>query len=88
MDECSKDAMRNDYSADKPIKTSKDQRVFTGNKRLYNLKEASTYLGRSVWSVRELIWAGKLPIVRDGRRIFIDILDLEKFVENNKSTYI
>ena len=70
------------------MKTSKDQKIFAGNKRLYNLKEASVYLGRSVWSVRELIWAGKIPVVRDGRRIFIGILDLEKFVEENKSTYL
>ena len=70
------------------MKISKDQRIFTGNKRLYTLKEASTYLGRSVWGVRELIWAGKIPVVRDGRRIFIDILDLERFVEMNKSTYV
>ena len=70
------------------MKTSKDQKIFTGNKRLYTLKEASAYLGRSVWGVRELIWAGKIPVVRDGRRIFIDILDLEKFVESNKSTCI
>ncbi len=68
------------------MKSSKDQRIFAGNKRLYNLKEASPYFGRSVWSMRELIWAGKIPIVRDGRRIFVDILDLEKFVETNKMT--
>ena len=74
----------------KPIEseTLKDNKVFISNKRLYTLKEASTYLGRSVWGVRELIWAGKIPVVRDGRKIFIDILDLEKFVESNKSTYI
>ena len=72
----------------KASKSSKDKVVFTGNKRLCNLKEASAYLGRSVWSVRELIWAGKIPVVRDGRKIFIDIIDLEKYVENNKSTYI
>jgi hypothetical protein len=51
------------------------------------LKEASTYLGRSIWGARELIWSGKIPVVRDGRKIFIDILDLEKFVEENKATY-
>ncbi len=70
------------------MKLSKDQRIFTGNKRLYTLKETSTYLGRSVWGVRGLIWAGKIPVVRDGKRMFIDILDLEKFVENNKTTYV
>ena len=70
------------------MKPFKDQRTFTNSKRLYNLKEASIYLGRSVWGVRGLIWAGKIPVVRDGRKMFIDILDLEKFVESNKSTYV
>jgi excisionase family DNA binding protein len=70
------------------VKTSKDQKIFTDNKRLYTLKEASMYLGRSVWGVRELIWAGKIPVVKDGRKMFIDILDLEKYVEENKSTYV
>jgi hypothetical protein len=74
----------------RPIKSTfwKNNGVFTGSKRLYNLKEASTYLGRSIWGARELIWSGKIPVVRDGRKIFIDILDLEKFVEENKSTYM
>jgi len=70
------------------VKTFKDQRIFTGNKRLYNLKEASVYLGRSTWGVRTLIWNGKIPVVRDGRKMFIDVFDLEKFVESNKSTYL
>jgi hypothetical protein len=49
------------------------------------------YLGqrayRSIWGVRELIWSGKIPVIKDGRKMFIDILDLEKYVENNKMTY-
>jgi hypothetical protein len=57
-------------------------------KRLYSLPEASIYLGRSLWSTRELVWAGKLPIVRDGKRIFVDIVDLENYVTRNKTTYI
>ena len=58
-------------------------------KRLYNLKETAQYLGRSVWGVRELIWAGEIPIVRgDGnRKIFLDIKDLDEYVRRNKSTY-
>ena len=58
-------------------------------KRLYTLKEAARYLGRSVWGVRELIWAGEIPIVRgDGnRKIFLDIKDLDEYVRQNKSTY-
>jgi excisionase family DNA binding protein len=57
-------------------------------KRLYTLPEAAKYLGRTLWSMRELIWAGKIPIVRDGKRIFIDFNDLESYIAKNKMTYI
>jgi excisionase family DNA binding protein len=57
-------------------------------KRLYTLPEAARYLGRTLWSMRELVWAGKLPIVRDGKRIFVDINDLELYVTKNKMMYV
>jgi len=59
-------------------------------KRLYTLKEAGEYLGRSAWSMRELIWAGKIPVVRGegARKIFLDIEDLNKFINQNKSVYL
>ena len=44
-------------------------------KRLYSIKEASVYIGRSVWALREMLWAGKMPYVKDGRRILLDIND-------------
>ena len=53
-------------------------------KRLYSINEASVYLGRSVWAVREMLWAGKLPCIKDGRRILLDIKDMEAWVEKNK----
>ena len=58
-------------------------------KRLYTLKEAADYMGRSVWSIRELIWSGALPVVKtDGaRKIYLDILDLNQFISRNKSVY-
>ena len=57
------------------------------DKRLYTLKEAAKYLGRSVWSMRELVWAGEISIVRENgkRKIFIDIKDLDAYIERNKS---
>jgi excisionase family DNA binding protein len=58
------------------------------SKRLYTLNEAAKYLGRTLWSMRELVWAGKIPIVRDGKRIFIDFNDLESYITKNKMTYI
>ncbi len=57
------------------------------SKRLYTLKEAAEYLGRSEWGMRELIWAGKIPVVREGRKIFVDVDDLVAYVERNKEVY-
>ncbi len=57
-------------------------------KRLYNLPEAAQYLGRTLWSMRELIWKGSLPIVREGKRIFVDRVDLDAYIERNKITYV
>jgi len=58
-------------------------------KRLYTLKEAARYLGRSAWGMRGLIWAGEIPIVRGegNRKIFVDVTDLDAFVNRNKSIY-
>jgi hypothetical protein len=56
--------------------------------RLFSLKEASIFLGRTLWSMRELVWAGKIPIVRDGKRIFVDVVDLENYITKNKTTYV
>lgn len=58
-------------------------------KRLYTLKEAANYLGRSEWGMRELIWAGKIPAVREqgARKIYVDIEDLDAFIKQNKFAY-
>jgi len=58
-------------------------------KRLYTLKEAAAYLGTSVWRMRELIWQGSIPAVTlaGGRKIYVDIKDLDAFIEKNKTVY-
>ncbi len=58
-------------------------------KRLFTLKEAAAYLGRSEWSMRELIWAGAIPVVKPegSRKIFIDVQDLNEFIDRNKTVY-
>jgi excisionase family DNA binding protein len=54
-------------------------------KRLYTIPEAGIYLGRSEWSVRRLIWNGGLPSVRPpGRRVHLDVRDMDAFIEQNK----
>jgi hypothetical protein len=54
--------------------------------RLYDLKAAAKYLGRPVWGVRELVWKGVLPAVRDCDRgkQYIDLEDLEAYVALHK----
>jgi hypothetical protein len=58
-------------------------------KRLYTLHEAAGYLGRSEWGMRELIWSGAIPVVRPtgGRKLYLDIMDLDSFITKNKSVY-
>jgi excisionase family DNA binding protein len=55
-------------------------------KRLYTLTEAATYLGRSTWSVRRLVWNGELAQVRAGGRVHVDVQDMDAFIDKNKVT--
>ena len=57
-------------------------------KRLYSINEASVYLGRSVWAVREMLWAGKMPYVKDGKRILLDIQDMNCWIDQSKTRSI
>ncbi|MGO9136227.1 MAG: helix-turn-helix domain-containing protein [Syntrophales bacterium] len=57
-------------------------------KRLYTLKDAAAYLGRPVYGVRSLIWSGKLPVIQTGRKQYIDIRDLEFYVDRSKITMV
>jgi hypothetical protein len=66
---------------------NKIQKSTSAVKRLYTLKEAARYLGRSEWGMRELIWSKKIPVVREVRKIYLDINDLEEYVNRNKSLY-
>lgn len=58
-------------------------------KRLYTLKEAAEYLGRSVWGVRDLIWSQAIPVVKQNgcRKMYLDISDMNVFIEKNKAIY-
>jgi excisionase family DNA binding protein len=50
-----------------------------------SLLAAATYLGISYWTVRELINRQEIPAVRIGRRVMLDVDDLDGFIEANKS---
>ncbi len=58
-------------------------------KRLFTLKEGAEYLGRSEWGMRDLIWKQAIPVVKQPmcRKIYLDITDLDAFIEKNKALY-
>ncbi len=53
-------------------------------KRLYTIEEAGVYLGRPPWGVRELIWKGKIPFIQDGRKYYLDLRDMDAYIEKQK----
>jgi len=58
--------------------------------RLLALKDATNWLGLTVWAMRERIWAGDIPVVQfpGGRKQYIDVHDLEAFINTNKRTIV
>ena len=67
----------------KPVSQTKEPL----RKRLLTVKEASVYLGMTIPAIRERIWNGQIPIVRPDRRMFLDIHDLDKWIDQYKTTY-
>ena len=55
--------------------------------RLLSLKEAASFLGIGIWTMRDLVWSGSVPLVRFKRRMYFDARDLEQLIERNKTTY-
>ena len=52
--------------------------------RLLSVKQAAEYLGRSKTSVQHMIGAGALPVVRSDRRVFLDVRELDKWIDRNR----
>ena len=55
-------------------------------KRLISQKETAEYLGISYWTVRDMVFRGDIPHIRIGRRILMDILDLDDYIQKSKIT--
>jgi excisionase family DNA binding protein len=53
-------------------------------KRLYSIKELVAEIGATEWFWRSQIWDGQLPYVQVGRKMLIDIDDIEAFIEQHK----
>jgi len=58
----------------------------TGGPRLMTVDRAAVYLGRTREAVQHLTSCGKIPTVRADRRIFLDVRDLDRWIEENKQS--
>ena len=54
--------------------------------RLLTVDQAAIDLARSKDAVQHMVASRKLPVVRDGRRVFIDSEDLERWIDANKES--
>jgi hypothetical protein len=57
--------------------------------RLLPLKAAAAYLGLTTWAMREAIWRGLIPFIQypGGRKLWLDVRDLENFITKNKRVF-
>ena|SRR5215472_18816909 len=51
--------------------------------RLLTVEQAAIYIGRSKEAVQHMTAARKIPVVRDGRRVFLDVKDLDRWIDQN-----
>ena len=56
--------------------------------RLLTLDQAAVYLGRTREALQHLASSGKVPTVRADRRVFLDRLDLDKWIDENKTGWV
>jgi excisionase family DNA binding protein len=52
--------------------------------RLLSQQAAAAYLGISYWTLRDLTFRGEVPHVKIGRRILVDRLDLDAYLDRAK----
>jgi excisionase family DNA binding protein len=53
-------------------------------RRLLTVELAAQYLGRTKAGVQHLVASGALPVVKSDRRVFLDIHDLDRWIDENK----
>jgi hypothetical protein len=56
--------------------------------RLLTIEQTAVYLGRTCEDVQNLVRSSKLPTVLTHRRVFIDRLDLDRWIDDNKTGWV
>ena len=56
-------------------------------KRIYSITELVAEFGGTKWFWRSKIWAGELPFIQTGRKIFIESGDLDNFINARRTSF-
>ena len=51
---------------------------------LLNIEAAAAYLNTTVWSIRNLVWGGRVPFLKLGKRYLFIKKDLDQFIEKER----
>ena len=78
------DALAERITARMRAETEQRGSVSTVRPRLLTVEQASTYLGRTKTSLQHLISDGAIPVVRHDRRVFLDVRDLDSWIDSAK----
>ena len=52
--------------------------------RLLSYEAATRYLSLSYWTVRNMVLEGHIPHIRSGKRVLIDVQDLDEWIAKSK----
>lgn len=64
---------------------ARDGAAMPVKRRLLSIEEAAVYMGRTEEAMQHLIASGKIRTVRIDRRVFVDLKDLDKLIEDYKA---
>lgn len=73
-----------DLIADKVAKKILDYGAAPVRPRLLTVDQAATFLGRTKDAIQHMVSAGKIAVVKSDRRVFLDVRDLDAWIEVNK----
>ncbi len=52
---------------------------------LLDIHGAARALSATPWAIRSLLWDGKIPFIKIGRRFLVDPADLREYIAREKS---
>jgi excisionase family DNA binding protein len=67
-----------------PVRKRREPSKSSLPRRLCSLTDAARYLAVSDWTVRQMVWRGDFPHIKTGKRILLDLRDLDGWIEREK----